>query len=96
MWEELLSFRPLVVQAILFIVVPILGPISAAKRIFDVTTQNLGIMVTNGIASKRHVVGFELTRGRLPNPTLTTLSTICHKETVTYVLLKCLQYAETQ
>ncbi|MPC31053.1 hypothetical protein E2C01_024330 [Portunus trituberculatus] len=35
MWEALLSFRPLVTQAILFIVVPILG-----------LHWNLGIMVT--------------------------------------------------
>ncbi|MPC12763.1 hypothetical protein E2C01_005471 [Portunus trituberculatus] len=36
--SALFSFRPLVVQAILFIVVPILGPISPPKRIFGVTT----------------------------------------------------------
>ncbi|MPC51813.1 hypothetical protein E2C01_045667 [Portunus trituberculatus] len=44
MWEALLNFHPLVVQAILFIVVPILGPISPPKRIFGVTTENLGIL----------------------------------------------------
>ncbi|MPC15945.1 hypothetical protein E2C01_008750 [Portunus trituberculatus] len=38
MWEALFSFHPLVAQAILFIVVPILGPISPPKRIFGVTT----------------------------------------------------------
>ncbi|MPC41137.1 putative ubiquitin carboxyl-terminal hydrolase FAF-X [Portunus trituberculatus] len=38
MWEVLLCFRPLLAQAILFIVVPILGPISPSKRIFGVTT----------------------------------------------------------
>ncbi|MPC79978.1 Peptidyl-tRNA hydrolase 2, mitochondrial [Portunus trituberculatus] len=35
------------VQAILFIVVPILGPISPPKCIFGVTTQNLGIMCSH-------------------------------------------------
>ncbi|MPC70099.1 hypothetical protein E2C01_064337 [Portunus trituberculatus] len=35
--EALFSFHPLVAQAILFIVVPILGPISSPKRIFGVT-----------------------------------------------------------
>ncbi|MPC91132.1 hypothetical protein E2C01_086149 [Portunus trituberculatus] len=44
MWEALFSFRPLVVQAISFIVIS--GPISPTKRIFGVTTWNLGIMVT--------------------------------------------------
>ncbi|MPC55522.1 Solute carrier family 23 member 2 [Portunus trituberculatus] len=41
MREALFSFRPLVAQTILFIVVPILGPISTPKppkRIFGVTT----------------------------------------------------------
>ncbi|MPC72047.1 hypothetical protein E2C01_066340 [Portunus trituberculatus] len=37
-WEALFSFRPLVAQVILFIVAPILGPISPPKRIFGVTT----------------------------------------------------------
>ncbi|MPC76232.1 hypothetical protein E2C01_070639 [Portunus trituberculatus] len=46
MWEALFSFRTLVAQAILLTVVPILGPISPPKRIFVVTTWNLGIMVT--------------------------------------------------
>ncbi|MPC63569.1 hypothetical protein E2C01_057668 [Portunus trituberculatus] len=45
-WEVLFSFRPLVTQAILLIVVPILEPISPPKLIFGVTTWNLGIMVT--------------------------------------------------
>ncbi|MPC22774.1 hypothetical protein E2C01_015800 [Portunus trituberculatus] len=38
MWKALFSFHPLVVQAILFIVVPILGPISPPMCIFGVTT----------------------------------------------------------
>ncbi|MPC94301.1 hypothetical protein E2C01_089465 [Portunus trituberculatus] len=46
MREALFSFRPLVAQAILFIVVPILWPISPPKRMFGVTTQNLAIVVT--------------------------------------------------
>ncbi|MPC91518.1 hypothetical protein E2C01_086561 [Portunus trituberculatus] len=40
MWEVLFSFRPLVTQAILSIVLPISPP----KLIFSVTTKNLGIM----------------------------------------------------
>ena len=46
MWEALLSFHLLVAQAILLILVPILGHISPPKLIFGVTTWNLGIMVT--------------------------------------------------
>ncbi|MPC48766.1 hypothetical protein E2C01_042550 [Portunus trituberculatus] len=38
MWEVLLSFCSLMGQAILFIVAPILGPISPPNRIFGVTT----------------------------------------------------------
>ncbi|MPC22540.1 hypothetical protein E2C01_015557 [Portunus trituberculatus] len=38
MWEALFNVCPLVVQAILFIVAPILGPISPPKHIFGVTT----------------------------------------------------------
>ncbi|MPC19791.1 hypothetical protein E2C01_012720 [Portunus trituberculatus] len=41
-WEALFNFRPIVAQAILFIVVPI----SPTKCIFGVTTWNLDIMVT--------------------------------------------------
>ncbi|MPC69717.1 hypothetical protein E2C01_063948 [Portunus trituberculatus] len=59
-WEALSSFHLLAAQAILFIVVPILGPISSPKRIFGV---------------RRHVVGFKPTHGCLPNPTLITLCT---------------------
>ncbi|MPC72807.1 hypothetical protein E2C01_067121 [Portunus trituberculatus] len=44
--EALFIFRPSVAQAILFIVVSILGPISPPKRIFGVATKNLGRMVT--------------------------------------------------
>ncbi|MPC42369.1 hypothetical protein E2C01_035989 [Portunus trituberculatus] len=47
MWEALFSFHPLVVQAILFIVVGILGSISLAKCIFGVTTWSLGIMYSH-------------------------------------------------
>ncbi|MPC28781.1 hypothetical protein E2C01_021992 [Portunus trituberculatus] len=46
MWEALLIFRPIVAQAILSIVVPKLEPISPPKRMFNVTKNNLGIMVT--------------------------------------------------
>ncbi|MPC47202.1 hypothetical protein E2C01_040939 [Portunus trituberculatus] len=53
-----------ILKAILLIVVRILGPISPPKLIF------------NGIATKRYVVGFEPTRGRLADPMLTTLSTM--------------------
>ncbi|MPC54101.1 hypothetical protein E2C01_048008 [Portunus trituberculatus] len=38
MWEVLFSFHLLVAQAILFIVVPVLGPITPPKRIFGITT----------------------------------------------------------
>ncbi|MPC32882.1 hypothetical protein E2C01_026215 [Portunus trituberculatus] len=81
------SYHPLATRAILFIVIPILGSISPPKRIFGVRQSHLQLdpwyygdmwatlnPSTNDKVSSRHVVGFEPTHGRQPDPMLTTLS----------------------
>ncbi|MPC86523.1 hypothetical protein E2C01_081353 [Portunus trituberculatus] len=77
-------FRPLVAQAILFIVVPILEPISSPKRIFGVTSENLGIMVTCRVEGYV-TVGEEDSTTNTTNFNVTTASKVIVQEAFSVV-----------